>query len=171
MMQYVPTTIVYQTSNSLAPIIPILLCAPKYVAGTMTLGEVMQAVSAFMTVQTAFSRLVENYPRLADWTASASRLASLLVSLDRLERAEREETDARIVRTRVDDNVLRLRNVSVTLDDGSAVVNEADIQIGRGEKVLVVGESGTGKSTLVRAIAGLWPWGTGEILMSSKGSS
>jgi len=41
------------------------------------------------------------------------------------------------------------------------VVNEADIEIARGEKVLVVGESGTGKSTLVRAIAGLWPWGTG----------
>src|SRR5262249_36951138 len=55
MMQYVRTTIVYQTSNSLAPIVPILLCAPKYVAGTMTLGEIMQAVSAFMTVQTAFS--------------------------------------------------------------------------------------------------------------------
>ncbi len=169
MMQYIRTTIVYQSSNSLAPIIPILLCAPKYVAGTMTLGEIMQAVSAFVTVQTAFSWLVENYPRLADWTASACRLASLLVSLDRLERAEQEETDARIVRTRAEDNVLRLRNVSVTLDDGSAVVNEADIEIGPGEKVLVVGESGTGKSTLVRAIAGLWPWGTGEIAMRFEG--
>ena len=39
------------------------------------------------------------------------------------------------------------------------MVNEADVEIARGEKVLVVGESGTGKSTLVRAIAGLWPWG------------
>jgi len=169
MMQYIRTTIVHQTSNSLAPIIPILLCAPKYVAGTMSLGEVMQAVSAFMTVQTAFGWLVENYPRLADWTASACRLASLLVSLDGLERAEREDKDARIVRTQADDNVLRLQDVSVTLDDGSAVVNEADIEIGPGEKVLVVGESGTGKSTLVRAIAGLWPWGTGEILMKFEG--
>src|SRR5207245_10270502 len=92
MMQYIRTTVVSQTSNGLAPIIPILLCAPKYVAGTMTLGEVMQAASAFVTVQVAFSWLVENYPRLADWTASASRLASLLVVLDRLERAEREGT-------------------------------------------------------------------------------
>jgi putative ATP-binding cassette transporter len=47
----------------------------------------------------------------------------------------------------------------VTLDDGSAVVNEADGRIETGEKVLVVGESGTGKSTLVRADVGLWPWG------------
>src|SRR6185437_4039221 len=98
MMQYIRTTLVSQSSGGLAPIIPILLCAPKYVAGTMTLGEVMQAASAFMIVQVAFNWLVDNYPRLADWTASACRLASLLVSLDRLERAEREETMGRIVR-------------------------------------------------------------------------
>jgi vitamin B12/bleomycin/antimicrobial peptide transport system ATP-binding/permease protein len=169
MKQYMRTTVVFQTSNSLAPIIPILLCAPKYVAGAMTLGQVMQAVSAFMIVQAAFSWLVENYPRLADWTASASRLASLLVSLDRLERAEREGAAGRIVRAPAEAGVLRLRDVSVTLDDGSAVVNEADIEIARGEKVLVVGESGTGKSTLVRAIAGLWPWGSGEIQVKFEG--
>jgi vitamin B12/bleomycin/antimicrobial peptide transport system ATP-binding/permease protein len=169
MMQYIRTTLVSHSSSGLAPIIPILLCAPKYVAGTMTLGEVMQAASAFMIVQVAFNWLVENYPRLADWTASASRLASLLVSLDRLERAEREETTGRIVRMEAEAGALRLRDVSVTLDDGSAVVNEADIEIARGEKVLVVGESGTGKSTLVRAIAGLWPWGRGEILVNFEG--
>ena len=169
MMQYIRTTLVSHSSSGLAPIIPILLCAPKYVAGTMTLGEVMQAASAFMIVQVAFNWLVENYPRLADWTASASRLASLLVSLDRLERAEREETTGRIVRKEAEAGALRLRDVSVTLDDGSAVVNEADIEIARGEKVLVVGESGTGKSTLVRAIAGLWPWGRGEILVKFDG--
>jgi putative ATP-binding cassette transporter len=157
MRQYIRTTVVSQASNGGAPIVPILLCAPKYVAGTMTLGEVMQAASAFMIVQVAFNWLVDNYPRLADWTASACRLASLLVSLDRLERAEGEETMGRIVRQSAEDGALRLRDLSVTLDDGSAVVNEADIEITAGEKVLVVGESGTGKSTLVRAIAGLWP--------------
>ena len=168
MWQYMRTTIVSQSSNGVAPIVPILLCAPKYIAGTMSLGEVMQAVSAFMIVQAAFGWLVENYPRLADWSASASRLASLLVSMDRLEQAE-QGTTGRIVRSQAEGGVLRLRNLSVTLDDGSAVVNEADIEIARGEKVLVVGESGTGKSTLVRAIAGLWPWGSGEIQIKFDG--
>jgi vitamin B12/bleomycin/antimicrobial peptide transport system ATP-binding/permease protein len=166
MMQYFRTTIVSQASGGLAPVIPILLCAPKYVAGTMSLGEIMQAVSAFIIVQASFSWLVENYPRLADWTASASRLASLLVSLDRLQGAEHEGAIGRIARTSAEGGALRLRDVSVTLDDGSAVVNEADIEIGRGERVLVIGESGTGKSTLVRAIAGLWPWGSGEIQLN-----
>ena len=119
-------------------------------------------------VQVAFNWIVENYPRLADWTASAHRLASLLVSLDRLEDAETSDAD-RITRTRAEDGALRLRDVCVTLDDGNAVVNEADIEITPGEKVLVVGESGTGKSMLVRAIAGLWPWGSGEILVADAG--
>jgi len=82
MMQSIRTTIVAGVSNGFAPVIPIVLCAPKYLAGTMTLGQVMQAASAFVTVQVAFNWLVENYPRLADWTASAHRVASLLVSLD-----------------------------------------------------------------------------------------
>ena len=62
---------------------------------------------------------------------------------------------------------LRLENLSVTLDDGTVVVNEAEVEIAPGEKVLVVGESGTGKSSLVRAIAGLWPWGEGKLLLKS----
>jgi putative ATP-binding cassette transporter len=169
MMQSIRTAIVAGTSNGFAPVVPILLCAPKYVAGTMTLGQMMQAASAFVTVQVAFSWLVENYPRLADWTASAHRLAALLVSLDRLEDAESSEASGRIVRKRAEDGALRLRDLSVTLNDGNAVVNEADIEITPGERVLVVGESGTGKSMLVRAIAGLWPWGTGEILVDDAG--
>jgi putative ATP-binding cassette transporter len=131
----------------------------------MTLGEVMQASSAFVIVQVAFNWLVDNYPRLADWTASARRVGSLLVSLARLERADREESMGRIQYGEAQGCALRLRNVSVMLDDGSAVVNEADVDIAPGERVLVVGESGTGKSTLVRAISGLWPWGEGEILI------
>src|SRR5262245_16286029 len=163
--QWVRTTIVSQTSSGFVPILPILLCAPKYVAGTMSLGEIMQASSAFVTVQTSFNWLVDNYPRLADWTASARRLAVLLVALDRLERADREESTGRITHGETEGAALRLRGLQVTLDDGSAVVGEADVDIAPGEKVLVVGESGTGKSTLVRAISGLWPWGQGDILI------
>jgi len=162
--QWRRTTVVSQTSAAFVPVIPIILCAPKYVTGGMTLGAVMQASSAFVTVQVAFNWVVDNYPRLADWTASARRVASVLASLDRLERADREES-GRITRGETEDAALRLRNLSVTLDDGSAVVNEADVEVRPGERVLVAGESGTGKSTLVRAISGLWPWGSGEILI------
>ena len=147
MMQSIRTTIVGNTTNGLAPIIPILLCAPKYVAGTMTLGAMMQAASAFITVQHSFNWLVENYPRVADWTAAARRLASLLVSLDCLDRADGGDSDRHIVRMPAEEGALQLRGLSLTSDDGSTIVDEADIEIAPGEKVLVVGESGTGKST------------------------
>jgi vitamin B12/bleomycin/antimicrobial peptide transport system ATP-binding/permease protein len=168
--QTMRTTMVSQTSSYIAPVLPIILCAPKFLAGTMTLGEVMQAASAFTIVQAAFNWLVDNYPRLADWTASARRVSSFMVSLDALERAENGEGVGRIVRgemTDAQDTALRLKHLSVTLDDGTAVVKDAEVAIAKGERVLVAGESGTGKSTLVRAIAGLWPWGRGTVEAAS----
>ncbi len=162
--QYGRTTIVSQSSFLLAPVIPLILCAPKYLEGTMTLGQVIQAASAFVTVQTAFNWIVDNYPRLADWTASARRASSLMVALDGLERAETDKTAQRIHMKDADEGVaLRLRMVSVALDDGTGVVKDAEVTIPPGERILIVGESGSGKSTLIRAIAGLWPWGAGEI--------
>jgi putative ATP-binding cassette transporter len=160
--QHMRTTIVYQGSGILAPVVPIILSAPKFLDGSMTLGQVMQAASAFVIVQQAFSWLVDNYPRFADWTASARRVASLLVSLDTLDRAE-EAGVGRIKYGEATDDALHLSDLSVTLDDGSMVVQDTDVAIKPGEKVLVVGESGTGKSSLVRAIAGLWPWGGGDL--------
>ncbi len=163
-IQNMKTSVVSASSGYIAPVLPIILCAPKYLAGTMSLGEVMQAASAFTIVQSAFNWLVDNYPRLADWTASARRTASLMVSLDSLERAEGGDGFGRIKRTMEGEGAaLRLKDLSVTLDDGTAVLDDTDIAIKPGERVLVAGESGTGKSTLVRAIAGLWPWGGGVI--------
>ena len=165
--QTVRTTIISQTSGYIAPVLPVILCAPKFLNGTMTLGQVMQAASAFTIVQAAFNWLVDNYPRLADWTASARRVASLMVSLDALERAEKGEGVNRIERTEGTAASLRLSDLSVTLDTGKAVVKDAEVDIMPGERVLVAGESGTGKSTLVRAISGLWPWGEGNVQVAS----
>ncbi|MGY3449206.1 putative ATP-binding cassette transporter [Bradyrhizobium sp. USDA 4353] len=162
--QHMRTTLVSQGSGLIAPVIPLLLCAPKFLDGSMTLGQVMQAASAFTIVQTAFGWLVDNYPRLADWNACARRIASLMMSLDALERAERGDGIGRIKRGETTgEAMLSLNDLSVTLDDGTAVVGETEVVVDRGERLLVAGESGTGKSTLVRAIAGLWPWGGGSI--------
>jgi vitamin B12/bleomycin/antimicrobial peptide transport system ATP-binding/permease protein len=162
--QHMRTTLVSQGSSLIAPVVPLLLCAPKFLDGSMSLGQVMQAASAFTIVQTAFGWLVDNYPRLADWNACARRIASLMMSLDGLERAERGDGIGRIRRGEIEgDAILSLHNLSVTLDDGTAVVGDAEVVVEPGERLLVAGESGTGKSTLVRAIAGLWPWGGGDV--------
>src|ERR1700733_15278518 len=162
--QHMRPTLVSQGSSLIAPVVPLLLCAPKFLDGSMTLGQVMQAASAFTIVQSAFGWLVDNYPRLADWNACARRIASLMMSLDGLERAERADGFGRIKHGETDGGaMLSLENLSVSLDDGTAVVGETEVVVEPGERLLVAGESGSGKSTLVRAIAGLWPWGSGRV--------
>lgn len=150
----------------LAPIVPLLLGAPKYLAGEMSLGSLMQAASAFVQVQIALNWIADNALRLADWFASARRVSDLTDALDRLDatigKRGREETVT--IGVSPDENV-RLNNVSIAQHDGSIVIEDADTTIAPGEKVLVRGQSGSGKSTLIRAVAGLWPWGAGEILI------
>jgi vitamin B12/bleomycin/antimicrobial peptide transport system ATP-binding/permease protein len=82
--QLVQTTLVSQGNVLLVPVVAWVLCGPKYLAGTMSLGELTQAAAAFVIVQGAFNWLVDNYQRLADWRSAATRLATLLLALDDL---------------------------------------------------------------------------------------
>jgi ABC-type uncharacterized transport system fused permease/ATPase subunit len=86
--QLVRTTLVSHANYLFAPVVSWVLCAPKYISGAMTLGELTQSAAAFVVVQTAFNWLVDNYQRLADWQSSAHRVATLLVALDELEAKE-----------------------------------------------------------------------------------
>lgn len=160
--QYMRTVIVSQGSAQLVGIVPVLLCAPRYLDGTMTLGQVMQIASAFTIVQSALSWPVDNYTRIADWTASVRRVAALLTALDRLD--DRERLAAGRIRQRAaGDHALRLRGLRVSLAEGVDIVGKIDAKLRRREKVLLVGDSGTGKSALIRALGGCWPWGQGEV--------
>jgi vitamin B12/bleomycin/antimicrobial peptide transport system ATP-binding/permease protein len=104
----------------------------KFLDGSMSLGEVMQAASAFTIVQAAFNWLFDNYPKMADWTASARRVASLMIALDDLERAETEaEWDRVSISREGEEAALRLKNLSVRLNDGTAVVGETDVHAWR----------------------------------------
>ena len=87
--QHMRTTVVSTDRAIIAPVIPVLLCAPKFLDGSMTLGQVMQAASAFTIVQSAFGWLVDNYPRLADWNACA-RADRLADGVDRRAGARRD---------------------------------------------------------------------------------
>ncbi|WP_128928603.1 SbmA/BacA-like family transporter [Bradyrhizobium guangxiense] len=80
--QLMRMTLVTYTGLLVTPVVGLLLCLPKYLDATMTLGEVVQASAAFVVVQTAFNWFTDNYAKLAEWTASANRVAELLLALD-----------------------------------------------------------------------------------------
>jgi putative ATP-binding cassette transporter len=86
--QLMRMTLVTHTNMLLTPFIALLLCTPKYLEGTMTLGEVVQAAAAFVVVQGAFNWITDSYGRIADWAASANRVASLLLALDQIDGVE-----------------------------------------------------------------------------------
>ena len=92
--QHVRTTLVSHGNSLLAPLVGLILCVPQYLGQAMSLGEVTQAAAAFAAVQGAFNWLVDNYPRLAEWASSASRVGILLLGLDVVEQA-RPPSDAR----------------------------------------------------------------------------
>jgi putative ATP-binding cassette transporter len=151
-------------NNVIAAAIPLLLGAPKYLAGEMSLGDLMQAAAAFAQVQTALNWLADNALSLANWSASARRVAELDSAFGNLDRLTPEQDVTGIVLEESVDGALHLIALSISQHDGTIMLTEANTKIEMGDKVLVRGDSGSGKSTLIRAVAGLWPWGTGRIL-------
>ena len=148
----------------LMPVVPLLLGAPKYLQGNLTLGELMQTAAAFTQVHLSLNWLANNAVRIAEWLASARRVVELSVSCDRLDAATATAAKGGIFVGDSPDGAFRMEELSIAEPGGSVMINGLEIVISRGVKVLVRGEPGTGKSALVRAMAGLWPWGSGRIL-------
>ncbi|WP_066476565.1 ABC transporter ATP-binding protein/permease [Bosea sp. WAO] len=155
--------IVLNTNGALFPIVPLLLIAPKFLSGEITLGAVMQVVAAFSAVQAALIWFVDNFVRLAEWFASVTRVDELAETLEALDIGTIMEGETQIALGESGDGAIHIENLSLAHSNGRIVIADASVVIELGEKVLITGESGTGKSTLIRALAGLWPWGSGSI--------
>jgi putative ATP-binding cassette transporter len=145
----------------LALVVPVLVAAPAYFNGSLTLGGLIMVSGAFSQVQWAMRWFVDNFPRLAEWRAAVHRVARFREALDHLPAIE--EGTEEIERLPHPKGHLSFENVRILLPDGHVVIEDANVAIEPGNRVLIVGETGVGKSTLFRAIAGLWPWGSGTI--------
>lgn len=151
----------------LLTIFPALVASPRYFAGAITLGVLMQITSAFYQVTTSLNWFVDSWPKLADWRSHTERVLELDAGIDAAAATDTAEDGHRIAvvggQTVDDREVLGLQGLSIASADGTIVVAEADAEIVPGERVLVTGESGIGKSMMFRVIAGVWPWGSGSI--------
>lgn len=147
----------------LAPVVPLVVALPRYLGGELQLGGLMQTAQAFSSVQWALSWLIDNFSKFADWRASTDRVVHLHVALHDLEETVEAPNGERIDVTPGEGDRLILREVGLSRPDGETLVAEAEVEIGRGERVLIRGKSGSGKSTIMRAVAGVWPWGSGSV--------
>jgi vitamin B12/bleomycin/antimicrobial peptide transport system ATP-binding/permease protein len=147
------------------PVLPLLLAAPKYLAGDYTLGQVTQLAGAFVQVQVAIAWLVDNYRALAQCYASILRVTELTDAIDAVDEDLASRNAGGIILAPSASGAVRIDELTIADRKGHVLIDRLDARIEPGERVMVSGESGTGKSTLVRALAGLWPWGTGVIAL------
>jgi len=152
------------TYGQAAVVFPYLVVAPRFFSGAVQLGDLMQAVSAFNQVQSSLSWFVDVYSRLAEWKATVDRLIGFHNAIGRV-RAEALSAPG-VAQVQSDDvSGIALDAVRLELPDGRVLVEGANERFVRGEALLVMGRSGIGKSTLFRAIAGIWPFGNGRVLI------
>jgi vitamin B12/bleomycin/antimicrobial peptide transport system ATP-binding/permease protein len=148
---------------------PILVAAPLYFEGTLTFGGLMLASGAFMQVQSSLRWFVDNFSTLADWRATLLRVANFrraVIMSDVL-----HDTTGRIEFVEGKPGIVTFDNVTIASPAGGVKLKEAHVEISARERVLVVGDSGTGKTLLFRALAGLWPWGSGRVARPSAESA
>jgi putative ATP-binding cassette transporter len=147
--------------NQTAVIFPFLVSAPRFFAGELTIGTLLQISQAFGRVEDSLSWFIGAYGRLADWKASVDRLLTFHDALER-HRADVARADGvRIISH--PEPVLRAESLRLSLPNGRTIVPDGALTVERGDHVLVTGPTGTGKSTLFRALAGIWPYGTGQV--------
>jgi putative ATP-binding cassette transporter len=147
--------------SQIAIIFPILVASPRFFSGAIQLGGLMQIASAFSHVQTALSWFIENYRPFAEWKSSVDRLTSFHETICKTEPNRDEFCGLRV--NADDSSELAIDNLNLRLPDGRVLVNNLTMTVSPGENLLVKGPSGIGKSTLFRAIAGIWPFGSGSI--------
>jgi putative ATP-binding cassette transporter len=156
-------TWITNSSGPMIPIVPLLFAAPKYFSGELTLGEVTQLAGAFVQVQMAISWLVDNYNRVAECYASARRVLVLVDACDAIDAQIAAMQGARIESALSADGGLHLSGLSVFDPAGRPLINSASLSIGPADRIGIAGNSSSGKTALVRALAGLWPWGRGRV--------
>lgn len=138
-----------------------LLTIPLYLAKKIQLGGVMQISNALEVTINSFSVFIASFPMLTDWRATIARLSeynNLLATIP-------EQTRQKIDILESANNDIRIADLELKLPNGDILFKKLNFKLPRGKKIFIGGASGTGKTTLLRAIAGIWPYGNGQIYL------
>ena len=150
--------------SQLAVIFPFVVSAPRYFAKTIQLGDLMQISSAFGKVQDSLSYFIEAYSSIAGWRAVVYRLhgfEDMVTNTSKLDK----------IKITSSDYYLKLENFTLNLPNGQNLAKNIQISLKSGDRLLIIGRSGVGKTTLLRAIAQLWPFTHGAISQKPNLSS
>jgi vitamin B12/bleomycin/antimicrobial peptide transport system ATP-binding/permease protein len=140
---------------------PILVAAPLYFNGKVTFGGLMMAAGAFSQAQSSLRWFIDNFSSIADWRATLLRVANFRQAL--LTTHEPSGFASRIVYAEGEPGTISFNDLEIVSSANADMLKETNVVVKTGERVLILGAPGTGKTQLFRALAGLWPWGAGRI--------
>jgi putative ATP-binding cassette transporter len=142
-------------------IAPTLVAAPLYFSGKISFGGLMMAAAAFTQAQSSLRWFVDNFSGIADWRATLLRVASLrqVLSSD----LEAEQRGSRIAYVEGEPGSLSIEALEVRAWTGHDRLDAESLVVHAGQRLLILGTPGTEKTLLFRALAGLWPWGSGTV--------
>jgi putative ATP-binding cassette transporter len=144
--------------STLANIFPLAAAAPRYFAGALQLGDLMQIGQVFGQVQGPLSWVVGAYSDLVALRATVARLHGFKEAV-----AAARSVSASGPQLKSAGGTLEFQNLTLSLPDGRKLLDNASLSLEPGKLIVLTGASGAGKSTLFRAIAGIWPFGTGSV--------
>jgi len=145
----------YSVTEAILPL-PFLCQAHRLFAGTIKLGDVTQSATAFGKIQSGLSFFRNAYSQFASYNAVIIRLHGLLEANEHARELPVLTTDPS------PDSFVALDGVEVRTPTGQQLIDALDLRLDRGESMVVTGASGTGKTTLLRSLAELWPAATGS---------
>jgi vitamin B12/bleomycin/antimicrobial peptide transport system ATP-binding/permease protein len=140
---------------------PILVAAPLYFNGKVSFGGLMMAAGAFSQAQSSLRWFIDNFSAIADWRATLLRVANFRHALIGIH--EPRDFESRIEYTEGAPGMISIDDLEIVSAANSDLLKERNVVVTAGERVLILGAPGTGKTQLFRALAGLWPWGAGHI--------
>jgi putative ATP-binding cassette transporter len=145
--------------SQVSSIFPFIVAAPRYFKGTMELGGLTQTVGAFSQVQGSMSWFVTSYASLANLRAIIDRLLTFQAAIA----AARAHGRDGLTQATADSAGFSLEDVTLRLPNGSVLIEHAGLTLAPGVSTAITGRTGTGKSTLFRALAGIWPFASGTM--------
>jgi vitamin B12/bleomycin/antimicrobial peptide transport system ATP-binding/permease protein len=150
----------------LALVVPIVVAAPGYFDSDLSFGTLMMVVGAFNQVQSSLRWFVDNLPQIADWRATLLRVVAFRDALATVDTIGAETGRIEVIGSASDE--LEFDDLQLALPELCVTLDQRRVEISPGERIQILGEAASGKTTLFRALAGMWPWGGGTLRLPPR---